>query len=196
MSAAYTYNGDGLRTLKTVATQHTTRTGIRISTKKTAFRWNVSTRTPLAIAIGPAYMIYGPAGVPVEQINGKTPTFYSHDQLGGTTLFTDVNGNPLATFKYSSYGKTIRLTGKKTSVLLYAGEYQDSETGFYYLRNRYYDPATAQFTTVDPLAAIAATQYRVRQRRSAQHDRSRGTAGDMGQSQGLLVRRTSRAQQT
>jgi RHS repeat-associated protein len=33
---------------------------------------------------------------------------------------------------------------------MYAGQYKDSESGLYYLRTRYYDPATAQFLTRDP----------------------------------------------
>ena len=32
----------------------------------------------------------------------------------------------------------------------YAGEYLDSETGFVYLRSRYYDPATRRFISEDP----------------------------------------------
>lgn len=53
-------------------------------------------------------------------------------------------------------GNTTSHTGTATTPLLYGGQYQDVETGFYYLRSRYYDPATGQFLTVDP--AVAATQ--------------------------------------
>ena len=38
-----------------------------------------------------------------------------------------------------------------TTPLGYAGAYTDAETGYLYLIGRYYDPATAQFLTVDPL---------------------------------------------
>jgi RHS repeat-associated protein len=41
--------------------------------------------------------------------------------------------------------------------LRYAGEYQDSESGCYYLRARYYDPRTQQFLTRDSL--VAATEW-------------------------------------
>jgi RHS repeat-associated protein len=33
------------------------------------------------------------------------------------------------------------------------------ETGLIYLTNRYYDPATAQFLTVDPLANLTQSPY-------------------------------------
>jgi RHS repeat-associated protein len=46
-----------------------------------------------------------------------------------------------------------------TSGFGYAGEYTDAETGFTYLRARYYDPATAQFLTRDPLEAITTDPY-------------------------------------
>lgn len=41
----------------------------------------------------------------------------------------------------------------------YAGEYQDAETGLYYLRARYYDPTTQQFLTRDPLVAATEQAY-------------------------------------
>ena len=41
----------------------------------------------------------------------------------------------------------------------YAGEYHDAQTGFYYLRARYYDPATQQFLTRDPLVAATEQAY-------------------------------------
>ena len=43
--------------------------------------------------------------------------------------------------------------------LLFAGQYRDRESGLYYLRARYYDPATAQFLTVDPAAAVTRDSY-------------------------------------
>jgi len=39
------------------------------------------------------------------------------------------------------------------------GEYIDPETGFQYLRARYYDPATAQFLTRDPIETITRSAY-------------------------------------
>jgi RHS repeat-associated protein len=41
----------------------------------------------------------------------------------------------------------------------YAGEYQDAESNLYYLRARYYDPATQQFLTVDPLVGWTEQAY-------------------------------------
>ncbi len=42
---------------------------------------------------------------------------------------------------------------------LYCGQYRDSASGLYYLRARWYDPATGQFTSVDPLVALTGQPY-------------------------------------
>ncbi|MGH9222656.1 MAG: RHS repeat-associated core domain-containing protein [Acidimicrobiales bacterium] len=39
------------------------------------------------------------------------------------------------------------------------GEYTDAETGFTYLRARYYDPGTGQFISRDPLTAMTGSPY-------------------------------------
>src|SRR5579875_3344545 len=41
----------------------------------------------------------------------------------------------------------------------YAGQYTDPETGFQYLQARYYDLATGQFLTRDPLVELNAVRY-------------------------------------
>jgi RHS repeat-associated protein len=44
-------------------------------------------------------------------------------------------------------------------VLGYTGQYTDSETGFIYLRARYLDPTTGQFTSKDPFVALTHEPY-------------------------------------
>ena len=39
------------------------------------------------------------------------------------------------------------------------GQYTDTETSLIYLRNRYYDPATAQFITIDPAVGSTRDRY-------------------------------------
>ena len=41
----------------------------------------------------------------------------------------------------------------------YAGQYTDEETGFQYLRARYYDPTTGTFLTRDPIEAQTREPY-------------------------------------
>jgi len=45
------------------------------------------------------------------------------------------------------------------SGLQYDGQYTDEETGFQYLRARYYDPETGQFLSVDPIVALTRSPH-------------------------------------
>jgi RHS repeat-associated protein len=59
---------------------------------------------------------------------------------------------------YSAYG-TPTCEGTGRSPLGYDGQYANSDTGLIYLRARVYDPATAQFMSVDPLASLTGERY-------------------------------------
>ena len=85
--------------------------------------------------------------------------YYQADQLGSTRLITDQYGTAVATYSYDPYGQTTTHTGYLDTPFQYAGQYHDTETGLYYLRARYYDPATAQFLTRDPLEAETGAPY-------------------------------------
>jgi len=85
--------------------------------------------------------------------------FLHHDQLGSTRLLTDSAGVVRATFTYNPYGMVTASTGYSTTAFLFSGQYRDAATGFYYLRARYYDPATGQFLTVDPKVATTLSPY-------------------------------------
>jgi RHS repeat-associated protein len=50
-------------------------------------------------------------------------------------------------------------TGTATTPLGYDGQYTSSDTGLIYMRARVYDPATAQFLSVDPLVGQTHAPY-------------------------------------
>jgi RHS repeat-associated protein len=64
-----------------------------------------------------------------------------------------------ATYEYDAYGRLLSSTGSVYNPFGYTGEYTDSESGLVYLRARYYDPATQQFLTVDPLLSSTEQAY-------------------------------------
>lgn len=147
-SATYAYNGDGVRTGKTIArvTEH--------------FLWDKSGGLPLLLADATNSYLYGPGGVPIEQINGsREPTYLHHDALGSTRLLTEARGATSGTFTYHPYGLLAGSTGTQTTPLGFAGQYTDAESGLQYLRARYHDPATGQFITRDPITAITGEPY-------------------------------------
>ena len=103
--------------------------------------------------------IYGPGGVPVEQISGaETPTYLHHDQQGSTRLLTGSAGTVTGKCTYGAYGAPT-CEGATTTPLGYDGQYTSTDTGLIYMRARTYDPATAQFLGVDPLRAITRAPY-------------------------------------
>jgi len=146
-TASYAYNGDGLRQSKTVSGTTTQET------------WDISGELPLLITDGTTNYIYGPGGMPIEQVAGTTTLYYHQDQLGSTRALTDNTGAAVATYTYDPYGRRTGSTGTISTPLGFAGQYTDQESGFQYLRARYYDPTTAQFLTRDPLGAVTGTPY-------------------------------------
>ena len=151
--ATYSYNGDGLRASKTVNGNTTQET------------WNIATDTgtPQLVDDGGTYYIYGPDGTPLEQISATGTLYYLHDQIGSTRAITSNTGTVLATYSYTPYGQLAATTGSlppgDTNPFGYTGAYTDTESGLQYLINRYYDPATAQFLTRDPLTALTNAPY-------------------------------------
>ncbi len=148
-ATTYAYDGDGLRTSKT--TSGTTQ----------VFSYDqVTGSTPLLISDGSTDYIYGAGDLPIEQISSTgTVYYYEHDGLGSTRALTNSAGAVVATFTYSPYGQLVSHTGTVATPLGFTGAYTDAESGFIYLLNRYYDPTTEAFVTVDPAVALTQTPY-------------------------------------
>jgi RHS repeat-associated protein len=144
---SYTYSGDGLRMSKTVGAT------------TTPFTWDVANGLPSVLEDGTNAYVYGPGGLPLEQISGDTALWFHHDQLGSTRVLTNGTGQAVATYTYTPYGSLSSSSGTASTPLLYAGQYRDGESGLYYMRARYYDPSTGQFITVDPMTATTHQPY-------------------------------------
>ena len=61
----------------------------------------------------------------------------------------------VATYEYDAWGNIVSSSGRLAEInpLRYRGYYYDSETGFYYLQSRYYDPANRRFINADVYAS-------------------------------------------
>ena len=57
----------------------------------------------------------------------------------------------VATYEYDAWGNIVSSSGRLAEInpLRYRGYYYDSETGFYYLQSRYYDPQNRRFINAD-----------------------------------------------
>ena len=118
---------------------------------------------PRLLRDGTARYLYGPGGRLLEQIRADGAVFYyEQDQLGSVVRLSPAAGGGAISYTYDAYGTRTATnpTGITASqVFGYAGEYTDAESGLIYLRARYYDPASQQFLTRDPLAAFSETPY-------------------------------------
>lgn len=156
--AQYTYDGDGLRSSENY--QAAPEDGVPSTPTVLTFTYDVAEGLPLALTDGIEWYVYGPGGMPIEQIDplGRTASYFGHDQQGSTRVLMS-NTAPTVTgqYNYTPYGTTIGHTGASTS-LQYGGQYHDP-TGLYYLRARYYDPSTAQFLTRDPVERLNGAPY-------------------------------------
>jgi RHS repeat-associated protein len=148
ISESFGYDGNGLMASRTVG----------LST--TDLVWDLSESPGLLLSDGTDSYLYGPGGMPFEQISsGEEPTYLHHDQLGSTRLLTNSSGEASATFTYGPYGATTGSTGTAATALGYAGQYTLGQSGLQYLRARFYDPATAQFMTRDPAVETTRQPY-------------------------------------
>lgn len=147
LAAAYSYNGNGLRMSKTV------------NGMAEQFSWDQSGSLPLVIQDGSTNFIYGPGGITLEQLSGTTPEYFMHDWQGSTLGLASTNGAIAASYSFDAYGNLTASTGSASTPLLFQGQYLDSETGFYYLQARYYDPLTGQFMAPDPATAVTGAPY-------------------------------------
>jgi len=143
----YSYDGNGLRSSQ------------KISGVKAQLTWDVSGKLPLLLYDGANYYVYGPDGLPVEQIASETPTYLHHDYLGSTRLLTNSSGEVKGKYTYTPFGDVEEHTGSASTPLGFNGQYVNSSTGLTYLRNRTYDSKTAQFTSVDPALSETNESY-------------------------------------
>ena len=154
-SYSYTYNSDGLRASKTV-------NGV-----KTDYYWIDGVLQ--AQKTGSEYIIflYDESGNAYGFLlkNGTTEEYYYYtfNIQGDITGIVDSSGALVVQYTYSAWGELLSITGalKDTigikNPLRYRGYYYDTETGFYYLQSRYYDPVVQRFVNADGVVAGAGT---------------------------------------
>ena len=151
-SISYAYDANGLRASKTVdgnTTTYYTSGGVKIG------EYRAGTNTDVFYMHDEKGTIYGIC------INGTTYLFVYNAQ-GDVIALYDNAGNVHARYTYDAWGKPISITdGSGNDVsgnpnhianinpFRYRNYYYDTETGFYYLNSRYYDPKTGRFINPD-----------------------------------------------
>lgn len=156
----YSYDVDGLRTRATIVENGVT------TTKRYAWGDNGLAGTIIQNASGtitvvPMYDSEGEAiGFTVKRdsntlVSGSTdPQVYTYvKNLQGDVLrILDTNGNAVVSYTYDPWGKPTVSGDEELAALnpcSYRGYDYDEETGYYYLRSRYYDSQVCRFLTPD-----------------------------------------------
>ena len=103
--------------------------------------------------------IYDESGKPFAlkySTNGTSfQTYYYVLNLQGDVVkLIQANGHVVAQYTYDAWGN-VSSSGRLAEInpLRYRGYYYDSETGFYYLQSRYYDPVNRRFINADSYAS-------------------------------------------
>jgi RHS repeat-associated protein len=153
MTAA-TYNGNGLRASTTI-------TPAGGSAVAQDYVWNTIPQVPGLLMDGTNAYIYDGGLAPAEQVSlaAGTITYLVSDALGSVRGMVNVSGSLTATTSYDAWGNPETTGGlTATTPFGFAGGYTDAD-GLIYLINRYYQPSTGQFISVDPLLSQTLQPY-------------------------------------
>ncbi len=90
---------------------------------------------------------------PMAKLVGDEQYSIINDHLGTPNTIFDKNGTQVWSADISVWGELRNLRGEKDFCpFRFPGQYEDSETGLYYNRYRYFDPEAGQYTSQDPIA--------------------------------------------
>lgn len=90
------------------------------------------------------------AGLVSSQRN-LVDSFVLPDGSGNVRQLTDTAGAVIDQYAYDAFGNGVAQAGSTENDYRYLGQQLDEETGLYYLRERYYDPAVGRFLGRDPV---------------------------------------------
>ncbi|MGM9680632.1 MAG: RHS repeat-associated core domain-containing protein, partial [Eubacteriales bacterium] len=145
----YAYDGNGIRTSKSVGTD--TVQYVRDGSK-------------LLQEIHADYTItflYDDTDTLIGFRYGGNNYYYGADSLGVIHYVYNEAGTVVVTYTYDAWGGTVSATGNNTLIgvnpIRYKSYYYDSETGFFYLQSRYYDPQVGRFVSADDWQYMGAT---------------------------------------
>lgn len=133
----YTYYGNGLRASKTV-------NGVT-----TSFVYDGDKLLLEKNASGTRTNIHGNYLLATE---AEDTLYYTYNYHGDVIAVRDADSKLLNEYEYDVFGNPLVKNETVYNPYQYAGYYQDVESGYYYLKSRYYDSKTARFTTEDTYA--------------------------------------------
>ena len=148
---SYKYGADGLRVQKTVGSM--------------VYNYYYSDGVLARQTLGSNYMdfLYDESGVPYSFVYGTLEDgayvtqqyYYLKNLQGDVTGIVNRNKELLVEYNYDAWGNILSITDTSgndigtINPIRYRSYYYDTDTGFYYLQSRYYDPAVRRFINAD-----------------------------------------------
>jgi RHS repeat-associated protein/uncharacterized repeat protein (TIGR01451 family) len=136
LTTQFAYNGDGIRTSKTVAGG------------TTGYVLDLAATLPVVISDTEAVYLYGLDIIAQQQAERL---YYVHDGLGSVRQLLDTTGQIETNYAYDPFGVPL-VGGEVYNPYQYTGEAWDAEVELLYLRARYYQPEVGRFISRDPTA--------------------------------------------
>lgn len=147
-SISYTYDGDGIRTSKTVG--DVTYNYVYASGKLMRQTWTENGTTKVMD------FVYDDKGAPYAFRYNNRYYYYVLNLQGDVVKIVAASGDSYGVYRYDAWGNITYSTNNdvmNSNPLRYRGYVYDTETGFYYLQSRYYDPAIGRFINADSFAS-------------------------------------------
>jgi RHS repeat-associated protein len=164
-TASYRYNGLGQRTTKLVTVGTTTTTTHYDYDRDGKYLDQIQLNSDATYAqsdeyiwldnlpIAQVHITYGTANAVASQ----QLTYIHADHLNTSRIMTDATRKVVWSWNSEAYGKNAPATDpdgdsvQNKLDLRFPGQIADSEMGFYYNMNRYYDPVAGRYTQSDPI---------------------------------------------
>ncbi|MBR5285489.1 MAG: RHS repeat-associated core domain-containing protein [Clostridia bacterium] len=155
-SVSFEYNFDGIRTKKTVGgsvIHNYTLDGTKIIRE---------TVTNNGAAFYDFYYLYDESGSVIGFIYNNNYYYYQKNLQGDVIRILNYSGNVVVEYTFDAWGKVLSVSGSLASTIgqynpfRYRSYYYDTETGFYYLQSRYYDPVVGRFLNADHPELVGA----------------------------------------
>ena len=142
-TATYSYNADGQRIKKVVGSTTTN------------YYYNGDILAGMTIGSNKLIFMYDESGSPFGFTYNGTAYYYVKNLQGDVEAIANSSGTIVVRYYYDAWGNILDISGTladtvgEANPIRYRSYYYDTETGYYYLNSRYYDPELCRFISAD-----------------------------------------------